>query len=136
MVTKKPTPFTHVDNIYNTNAVFSGDDGYAQFIINKELSKNGEVIDLVNTAQQYTLNNECHFKVMNSLFPYTRRPGFKQFPWIWKGSQKVEPIIMVIAKHFNESIKNSKVYYEILNRSKEGKKQLDYLESIYGLKNV
>jgi len=135
-MTKKPTPFTHVNDIYNRSSQFNGDEGYAQFIINKELSKNGEAIDLVNVVQQYTLSNECHFKVMNSLFPYTKRPGFKQFPWIWKGSQKVEPIIEVISKHFNESIENSKTYYEILKGSKEGKKQLEYLENIYGLKNV
>lgn len=136
---KKPTPFTHVSDIYKTNSTFRGDEGYSQYVINKELSKNGETIDLVNLVQTYwspPLDNNLHFKVMNSLFPYSRRPGFKQFPWIWKGSKKVEPIIEVISKHFNESIENSKSYYEILKSTKEGKKQITYLEKVYGLKNV
>tara|TARA_S200002703_G_C3802764_1_gene248231 strand:- start:725 stop:1141 length:417 start_codon:yes stop_codon:yes gene_type:complete len=138
-MTKKPTPFTHVNDIYNRSSQFKGDEGYSQYVINKELSKNGELIDLVNVVQQYyspSLDNKLHFKVMNSLFPYSKRPGFKSFPWIWKGSKKVDPIIEVIAKHFDESIKNSKVYYEILKSSREGKKQLKYLENIYGLTNV
>ena len=136
IMSKKPTPFSHVNDIYNRNSTFQGDDGYAQFIVNKELSKNGELIDLVNVVQQYTLDNKSHFKVMNSLFPYSNRPGFKSFPWIWKGSQKVDPIIEVIAKHYNESIENSKDYYKILKSTKEGKKQIKYLERVYGLKNV
>ena len=137
-MTKKPTPFTHVNDIYSRSSQYKGDEGYSQYVINKELSKNGELIDLVNVVQQYyspPLDNKLHFKVMNSLFPYSKRPGFKQFPWIWKGSKKVDPLVEVISKHFNESIKNSKVYYEILKSSKEGKKQLKYLENIYGLKN-
>ena len=136
---KKPTPFTHVSDIYKTKSTFRGDEGYSQYVINKELSKNGEAIDLVNLVQTYwspPLDNNLHFKVMNSLFPYSRRPGFKQFPWIWKGSKKVEPIIEVISKHVNESIENSKSYYEILKSTKEGKKQIKYLEKVYGLKNV
>jgi hypothetical protein len=52
-MTKKPTPFTHVNDIYSRSSQFKGDEGYSQYVINKELSKNGELIDLVNVVQQY-----------------------------------------------------------------------------------
>ena len=131
----KISPFDHVKDIYKRGSKFQGDEGYVQFIINKELSNNGEVIDLVNLVQQYwspMLDNKLHFKVMNAVFPYSKRPYVK---WMWGGPRKVEPIIEVISKHFNESIKNSKVYYQILKSSKEGKKQLKYLKRVYGLEN-
>jgi hypothetical protein len=132
----KLTPFNHVDLIYKGNSFsFGGDDGYSQYVINKELSKNGELIDIVNLVQQYQLENKFHFKVMNTVAPSTRRPGFKQFPWIWKGSTKVDDIIKIISIHFSESIENSKTYYEILSSSKEGKEKLKWLSKLYGLEN-
>ena len=37
---KKPSPFTHVGTIYKSKGKFGGDEGYSQYVINKELSKN------------------------------------------------------------------------------------------------
>ena len=51
---KKPSPFTHVGTIYKSKGKFGGDEGYSQYVINKELSKNGELVDFVNLVQQYT----------------------------------------------------------------------------------
>ena len=64
---KKPSPFTHVGSIYKSKGKFGGDEGYSQYVINKELSKNGDLVDFVNLVQQYTLSNELHFKLMQSL---------------------------------------------------------------------
>ena len=132
---KKPSPFTHVGSIYKSKGKFGGDVGYSQYVINKELSKNGELVDFVNLVQQYTLSNGLHFKVMQSLFPYSSRPGFKQFPWIWKGSQKVNKEVEVIAKHYEESLDNAEKYYEILKSSPKGKEKLKWLKRVYGLEN-
>jgi hypothetical protein len=134
--TKKPSPFSHVSEIYKQGGLFSGDEGYSQFVINKELSKNGSLIEFVNSIQHYDLKNEFHFKLVNWMYPLTRRPGFKAFPWIWKGSIKPNEDVTVIAKHFDESIENAKTYHQILNGSKEGKKQIKRLREIYGLENV
>ena len=133
---KKPnSPFTHVSSIYNSKGKFGGDEGYSQYVINKELSKNGELIDFVNLVQRYTLNNKLHFKVMQSLFSYSNRPGFKQFPWIWKGSNKVYKEVEIISKYYEESLDNAEKYYEILKSSPEGKKKLKWLKRVYGLEN-
>ena len=67
---------------------------------------------------------------MQSLFPYSNRPGFKQFPWIWKGSQKVNKEVEVIAKHYEESLDNAEKYYEILKSSTKGKEKLKCCLSI------
>lgn len=135
-MTKKPTPFTHVSDIYKRGAVFRGNDGYAQYIINKELSKNGDVISLVNHAQQFKLSNEHHFKVMNSMYPHSRRPGFKEFPWIWKKASGNDEEIEVIAKYYDESIANATDYHKILLQSKDGKKHIKWLMDIHGKSNV
>jgi hypothetical protein len=124
-----------VSDIYKRGAPFSGDEGYAQFIVNKELSKNGSMIDLVNAVQQYTLPNDIHFKLMNAFYPSTRRPGFKAFPWIWKGKQENKEEIELIAKYYKESTSNAETYYEILMQSDEGKEFVKWLRSIYGLDN-
>lgn len=130
---KKTGPFDHVKQIYN-GGPFLGDEGYATYIINKELSKNGELCELVNEFQQYTLPNEIHHKVMSGFFPYSQRPGFNAFPWIWKGSQKAEPEVVAVAKYYEESIDNAEVMVEILSQTKDGKKHLKYLVEIYGYK--
>ena len=132
---KKPSPFTHVGTIYKSKGKFGGDEGYSQYVINKELSKNGDLVDFVNLVQQYTLSNELHFKLMQSLFSYSNRPGFKQFPWIWKGSQKVNKEVEVISKHYEESLDNAEKYYEILKSSPKGKEKLKWLKRVYGLEN-
>ena len=111
---KKPSPFTHVGTIYKSKGKFGGDEGYSQYVINKELSKNGDLVEFVNLVQQYPLSNELHFKLMQSLFSYSKRPGFKQFPWIWKGSSKVNKEVEVIANYYEESLDNAEKYYEIL----------------------
>ena len=131
----KLSPFTHVSGIYKSKGKFGGDEGYSQYVINKELSKNGDLVDFVNLVQQYTLSNELHFKLMQSLFSYSNRPGFKQFPWIWKGSQKVNKEVEVISKHYEESLDNAERYYEILKSTSEGKKKLKWLKRVYGLEN-
>lgn len=134
-MSKKTGPFDHVNEIYKSNGQFAGDDGYAQYIINKELSKNGELIEVVNEAQKYwdpAIPNELHFKLMNSIYPYSRRPGFKEFPWIWKGSQKAAPEVLGCAKYYDESIENAKTMVEILGQTKEGKKHLKWLAEVYG----
>ena len=61
---KKLSPFTHVGAIYKSKEKFGGDEGYSQYVINKELSKNADLVDFVNLVQQYTLSNELHFKLM------------------------------------------------------------------------
>ncbi len=131
-MSKKPTPFTHVNEIYKVGGSFKGDEGYAQYIINKELSKNGMLVELVNEIQQHTLTNNVHFKMMNGFFPYSRRPGFKQFPWIWKGSEKPTPEVLGVARYYEESLDNARVLTQILEQSKEGKKQLKHLAKVYG----
>ena len=132
---KKPSPFTHVGSIYKSKEKFGGNEVYSQYVINKELSKNGELIDFVNLVQQYTLSNGLHFKVMQSLFPHSNRPGFKQFPWIWKGSSKVNKEVEVVAKYYEESLDNAETYYEILKSSSEGKEKIKWLKRVYGLEN-
>lgn len=132
---KTPTPFSHVTQIYKKNGEFKGGEGYVQFIINKELSKNGELIEVVNEAQRFwdpAIPNELHFKLMNGFYPYSRRPGFKQFPWIWKGSTKADPEVVGCAKYYEESIENAKVMVDILKQSKDGKKHLKWLAEVYG----
>ena len=143
---KKPnSPFTHVGSIYN-GWDFGGDKGYSQYVINKELSKNGELIDFVNLVQQYTLSNELHFKLMQSLFSYSKRPGYKQFPWIWKSRAKgvtvrqgesstINKEVEIIAKYYEESLDNAEKYYEILKSSPKGKEKLKWLKRVYGLEN-
>ena len=132
---KKSTPFSHVTDIYKRGTTFSGDEGYAQFIVNKELSKNGDMIELVNIVQQYTMSNEIHFRLMNAFYPGTKRPGFKAFPWIWKGKKDNKVEVELIAKYYNESIDNASDYYEILIQSEEGCEFIKWLHSIYGLDN-
>lgn len=132
---KGPSPFTHVGEIYKTNGQYLGDEGYAQYIVNKELSKNGELIEVVNELQKYTLPNELHFKVANSFYPLSRRPGFSKFPWIWKGKEKADPEVVGVSKYYEESIENSKVLSEILKKTKEGRKHLKWLAKVYGGKN-
>ena len=132
---KKPSPFTHVGTIYKSKGKFGGDEGYSQYVINKELSKHGELIDFVNLVQRYTWNNKLHFKVMQSLVSYSNRPGFKQFPWIWKGSNKVNKEVEIISKYYEESLDNAEQYYGILKSSPEGKKKLKWLKRVYGLEN-
>ncbi|MEK9767545.1 MAG: hypothetical protein VW683_01380 [Betaproteobacteria bacterium] len=129
------SPFKRVDDIYKSGAQFN-DDGYVQFIVNKEVSKNPLLIGLVNEVQQYSLANHLHFKVLNTFAPLTKRPGFKAFPWIWKGGKKVDQDVEVVAKYYNESTTNAKEYLEILNMSDDGKEHLEWLRSVYGLKNV
>ena len=85
--------------------------------------------------EKYTLSNGLHFKVMQSLFPYSKRPGFKQFPWIWKGSSKVNKEVEVVAKYYEESLDNAETYYEILKSSSEGKEKIKWLKRVYGLEN-
>ena len=131
-MSKKPTPFSHVNEIYKSNGKLDSDEGYAQFIVNKELSKNGELIEVVNEVQQYSLPKNLHFKVMNYFYPYSTRPGFKKFPWIWKGSMKPDPEVVGVSKYYDESIENSKVYVEIFKQTKEGKDHLKWLAKVYG----
>lgn len=132
MTNKKPSPFTHVNEIYKTNGQFMGDDGYVQYIINKELSKNGELIEVVNELQKYKLPNKIHFKVANDFYPHSTRPGFNRFPWIWKGSSDADPEVIGVSKYYEESIENSKVYVEIFKQTNEGKKYIKRLAKVYG----
>ena len=129
------TPFTHTNKIYTRGSKFEGDSGYAQFIINKELSKNGHLIELVNHLQKYSLPNNLHFKVLQSFYSGTKRPGFKEFPWIWKTKQAHKDEIQVIAKHFNESLSHAEEYYEVMSLSREGKQFISWLMKSYGKEN-
>lgn len=136
-MTKPPTPFTHVANLYKRGASYEGDVGYVQYIINKELSKNGGLIELVNYIQAYSLPNEIHFKLLNEFYGGTRRPGFKAFPWIWKKpANKIQDEVEIIAKYYGESIAHATDYHTILSMSDEGKEHIKWLMSIHGRDNV
>lgn len=135
-MTKPPTPFTHVAELYKRRSSYRGDDGYAQYIINKELSKNGPLIELVNYIQAYPLPNDIHFRLLNEFYGGSRRPGFKAFPWIWKKStKKIQDEVDVIAQYYDESKDHALEYHEILSKSKEGKEHIKWLLSIHGRDN-
>lgn len=132
---KATTPFDHVKDIYQGNS-YKGDTGYAQYIINKELSKKGELIELINHIQQYTLPNKIHFRIVQEFFRHTKRPGFKAFPWIWKKKKASnKEILEVIAKYYRESISNAEDCHDILSQTNEGKEHLQWLRNVYGLEN-
>ena len=132
---KKASPFAHVSKIYERNSTYEDDGAYVQYIINKELSKNGIVAGFINHVQQYQLPNHIHFKLMNYMMGGVPRPGFKEFPWIWKKKEEHSDEIEVIAKYYEESISNAKDYYEILIVSKEGKEHIKWLMDVYGKNN-
>ena len=63
----KKTPFTHSKKIYKSNTKFDGDEGYSQYIINKEISKNLTkiillyfLIFLTNFLEVFTSDNEIN----------------------------------------------------------------------------
>jgi len=129
------TPFKRVDDIYKRRAPFSG-EGYVLFIVNKELSKNMALIELVNELQRHTnLPPEMHFRIMNAFAPLTPRPRFHEFPWIWKGKTKVDEDVEIVAKHYRESIAHAEDYVEIFRQTEDGKEHLEWLRKVYGKKN-
>ena len=129
------TPFKRVDDVYRVRAPWNP-TGYVLFIINKELSKNPALLDLVNEMQKYNVPPEMHFRVFNAFAPKTRRPGFREFPWIWKGKEAVSEDVEIVAKHYNESSDNAKDYIRVLEQTLEGKGHLEWLRTVYGKKNV
>jgi hypothetical protein len=128
------TPFKRVDDIYKAGSKFN-DEGFVPFIINKELSKNPVLLPLVNELQQYTLPPEILFRVLNAFAPHTRRPGFREFPWIWKGKETVSADTKIVANLYNESRTNAQDYIEVLEQTDDGKRHLEWLRTVYGTKN-
>lgn len=126
------SPFDRVADIYKKDSSFS-DDGYVQFIINKELSKNPELVGLVANLSKYNLPNRVHFKYLNSYAKLKRKPPYNQFPWIWKKNKEVDENVSLLARHLEESIQNCTEYYSILNQSSEGKSYIKQLRAMYGM---
>ena len=131
----KMTPFDHVKKIYTSGATFTTDEGYVQYIINKELSKNPGLIELVNYVQQFQLSNKLHFKILNEFASNTSPPKYNQFPWIWTKSSKEDDTINALAKHLEIGIEEARDNYKILLLTEEGKDYILYIQRSYGLKN-
>lgn len=133
---KKLTPFDHVKEIYKKNGEFLGDEGYVQYIINKELSKNPALLTIINWSQKHSLTNKAHFKMMNEFASLTPRPSYNKFPWIWKSENSVDKDVETLSRHYNESMVNAKEYLELLKLSNDGIDHLNWIRRIYGVDNT
>ena len=104
---------------------------YNQFMINRSLSMNTQLIEIVNEVQKmYFPNNELHYKFWLDFLP----KGKLYLNWIKKSKENKynEELIRMIANHYHIALKCAKEYIDIYKSNKLLSDDLELLIRGYG----
>ena len=104
---------------------------YNSYMVNKWLSMNSNVTEIINFIQKYySLDKKIHYKMLSDILPKQ-----KLFSKYIKGNKvdKFNPeLVTLIAKHYEVSKKEAKVYIDLYKHTSSGLNSLTEIVEQYG----
>jgi translation initiation factor 2 alpha subunit (eIF-2alpha) len=104
---------------------------YNAYMVNKWLSMNADVTEIINFTQKYySLDKKVHFKMLSDILP-----NQKIFSKYIKGikSDKFNPeLVTIISNHYEVSKTEAKSYIDLYTRISDGVSNLTSILEMYG----
>jgi len=135
---KPKTIFDHLNDLTNKKTPWSeytesDKKSFGVYMINRWLSMDFDLIDLVNYIQQYTINildKASTYKVYLDLLP--KKKIYNKY--IGKSKKKSnEQVLEILSRHFQISYAEAEEYLDIINKDDGGKLYLIGIFKIYGM---
>jgi len=135
---KAKTIFDNINDLTNKKTPWSEYDemdrkSFNVFMLNRWLSMDFDLIDLVDYLQQYTINildKASTYKVYFDLLP--KKKIYNKYIGKSKGKSNKE-LLEILSKHFQISHTEAEDYLEIINKNEDGRLYLIGVMKIYGM---
>jgi len=132
--------FDHVTAIYVQSPKYwdslteSDKKSFSSYMVNRFLSMNTEILDLVNLFQMYYIPELADNKATWLFYSYAipKKKQFHKYIKKAKGEEYEEWLIDLMVKHFQVSTRQAEEYLEIYYSTKERKEELKQLCELYG----
>ena len=140
-MSKPKTIFDHLNDLTNKKIPWleyteQDKKSFNVYMINRWLSMDIDLIDLVNYIQPYTisiLDKASTYKVYLDLLP--RKKIYNKY--IGKSKKKGnEQVLEILSKHFQISYAEAEEYLDIINKNDDGKLYLIGIFKMYGMEDT
>ena len=114
-------------------AIYTDSDwkSYNVYMVNKWLSMNSDVTEIINFTQKYySLDRKIHYKMLSDILP--KQKIFSKYIKGKKLDKYNVELVMLIAKHYEVSKSEAKEYIDIFRYTADGISNLTQVVEQYG----
>ena len=119
---KKTDPTTYTDSDWKS---------YNAYMVNKWLSMNSDVTEIINFTQKYySLDKKIHYRMLSDILP--RQKIFSKYIKGKKVEKYNAELVLLISKHYEVSKTEAKDYIDIFKYTNDGITSLTTVVEQYG----